>query len=64
MNNYDHKDLALFVEKVLIKIGYNPELAVLGSKVLLSADLRGVDSHGVARLSGYIRLWENGRVKI
>src|SRR5690606_8840761 len=29
----------------------------------LSADLRGIDSHGVARLSGYVRLWEANRVK-
>lgn len=62
MNHYNHKDLNSFVENILLKIGYNNELAVLGAKVLLSADLRGVDSHGVARLSGYIRLWENGRV--
>lgn len=43
-------------------MGYSEEQAELGSKVLLSADLRGVDSHGVARLSGYVRLWENNRV--
>lgn len=30
--------------------------------VLLSADLRGVDSHGVARLGGYVRLWEAKRI--
>jgi LDH2 family malate/lactate/ureidoglycolate dehydrogenase len=30
--------------------------------VLLSADLRGIDSHGVARLSGYVRLWEAKRI--
>jgi LDH2 family malate/lactate/ureidoglycolate dehydrogenase len=30
---------------------------------LLIADARGVDSHGVARLSGYVRLWEAGRIK-
>jgi LDH2 family malate/lactate/ureidoglycolate dehydrogenase len=30
--------------------------------VLLSADLRGIDSHGIARLSGYVRLWEVNRV--
>lgn len=30
--------------------------------VLVEADLRGIDSHGVARLSGYVRLWENGRI--
>jgi LDH2 family malate/lactate/ureidoglycolate dehydrogenase len=29
---------------------------------LLAADLRGIDSHGVARLSGYVRLWEAKRV--
>ncbi len=34
----------------------------LASKVLLSADLRGVDSHGIARLSGYVRLWEANRI--
>lgn len=33
----------------------------MATKVLLSADLRGVDSHGVARLSGYVRLWEAKR---
>lgn len=36
--------------------------ADLASRVLLEADLRGVDSHGVARLSGYVRLWEKGRI--
>ena len=30
--------------------------------VLLAADLRGIDSHGLARLSSYIRLWENDRI--
>lgn len=36
--------------------------AAIAAKALLSADLRGVDSHGVARLSGYVRLWEAKRV--
>ncbi len=36
--------------------------AETAAKALLSADLRGVDSHGVARLSGYVRLWEVKRV--
>jgi LDH2 family malate/lactate/ureidoglycolate dehydrogenase len=34
----------------------------LATKVLLSADLRGIDSHGIARLVGYVRLWEVGRI--
>ena len=37
-------------------------MQILLPKSLLSADLRGVDSHGVARLSGYVRLWEVKRV--
>lgn len=36
--------------------------AAIATATLLSADLRGVDSHGVARLTGYIRLWEAGRI--
>ena len=32
------------------------------TETLLSADIRGVDSHGVARLIGYVRLWEAGRI--
>lgn len=36
--------------------------AVTATEVLLSADLRGIDSHGVARLTGYVRLWEAGRI--
>jgi L-2-hydroxycarboxylate dehydrogenase (NAD+) len=36
--------------------------ARLATDVLLSADLRGIDSHGIARLSGYVRLWEVNRV--
>lgn len=40
----------------------NTEHADTATKALLSADLRGIDSHGVARLSGYVRLWEATRV--
>jgi LDH2 family malate/lactate/ureidoglycolate dehydrogenase len=34
----------------------------LAADVLLKSDLRGIDSHGVARLSGYVRLWEKKRI--
>ncbi|MFX6118857.1 Ldh family oxidoreductase, partial [Acinetobacter baumannii] len=43
-------------------MGCSLEDATLGATVLLSADLRGIDSHGVARLSGYIRLWQAQRI--
>jgi LDH2 family malate/lactate/ureidoglycolate dehydrogenase len=43
-------------------MGCSKEDAVLASEVLLSADLRGIDSHGIARLTGYVRLWEAKRI--
>ena len=36
--------------------------AALAARVLVSADVRGIDSHGVARLTGYVRLWEAKRI--
>lgn len=36
--------------------------ASMAAEALLAADLRGIDSHGVARLSGYVRLLEAGRI--
>ena len=57
---YDH--LYNFSKNIFLKIGCNEPDAETATRSLLSADLRGVDSHGVARLSGYIRLWEAERV--
>jgi len=51
-----------FAQEVFEAIGCAEAEARTAADALLSADLRGVDSHGVARLSGYVRLWENGRV--
>lgn len=59
---FSYDQLRTFTRNVFLKIGCSPEHAELASEVLVSADLRGVDSHGVARLSGYIRLWEAGRI--
>lgn len=60
--NYTYQDLKLFTKQVLQSIGCSEEDSELASNVLLSADLRGVDSHGVARLSGYVRLYKAGRI--
>lgn len=43
-------------------MGCSAKDATTATKVLIAADLRGIDSHGVARLSGYVRLWEAGRI--
>ena len=36
--------------------------AQLAASVLTDADLKGIDSHGIARLTGYVRLWEKDRI--
>jgi L-2-hydroxycarboxylate dehydrogenase (NAD+) len=59
---YSYQQLSEFTQQIFQKIGCPAEQAELAAKVLLSADLRGIDSHGVARLSGYVRLWEVKRV--
>ncbi len=62
MNHFHHSKLKEFCESVFLEIGCPPNQAKLASQVLVSADLRGVDSHGVARLSGYIRLFDKKRI--
>lgn len=59
---YTYEQLVQFVQSVFDRMGCSPSDAQLATRALLSADLRGIDSHGVARLSGYVRLWEVGRV--
>src|SRR6478752_10248127 len=56
------QQLKSFANQLFIKIGCPPDQAELATTSLLRADLRGIDSHGVARLSGYVRLWEAKRV--
>ena len=59
---FSYQQLFDFTKTILQKIGCSENDSELAAKVLLSADLRGVDSHGVARLSGYVRLWEVKRI--
>ncbi|WP_200974262.1 Ldh family oxidoreductase [Echinicola sp. 20G] len=60
--NFNFEGLFSFTKNIFLKIGCPEKDAQTATEVLLSADLRGVDSHGVARLSGYVRLWEAGRI--
>jgi len=59
---FTYNQLFTFTKSIFKKIGCNETDAETATKALLSADLRGVDSHGVARLGGYVRLWEAERV--
>ncbi|MGI8952897.1 MAG: Ldh family oxidoreductase [Chitinophagaceae bacterium] len=62
MTLFSYQQLYQFTYSIFKCIGCNNEDAITASKALLAADLRGVDSHGAARLSGYVRLWENKRI--
>ncbi len=62
IQTFSYLPLLTFTKKVFTSIGCSEAEAATASEVLLSADLRGIDSHGVARLSGYVRLWEAKRV--
>jgi len=59
---YALASLKNFTLEILKKIGCPADQAALATDVLLSADLRGIDSHGIARLSGYVRLWQAKRI--
>jgi L-2-hydroxycarboxylate dehydrogenase (NAD+) len=59
---YSLSALQKFTKEVFNSMGCSSKDADLATDVLLNADLRGIDSHGIARLSGYFRLWEAKRV--
>jgi L-2-hydroxycarboxylate dehydrogenase (NAD+) len=59
----DHRALTDFVIEVLQKFGVSKDDAVVTSQNLVKADLRGIESHGVARLKRYTDGLKNGAVK-
>jgi LDH2 family malate/lactate/ureidoglycolate dehydrogenase len=64
MNAFTYHHLQLFTKNIFMHCGMNQTDATQAADVLVEADLRGIDSHGVARLSGYVRLWQKGRANM
>ena len=60
--NFSYSSLYNFTYKIFKHIGCSDADATTATKTLLSADVRGIDSHGVARLTGYVRLWQAKRI--
>lgn len=56
----DHKELEQFARKIFHQAGLSDEHAQIVGKALVTANLRGVDSHGVVRLEPYVRSIEEG----
>lgn len=59
---FSYSELSGFTQSVFKAMGCSDSDANNATRVLLSADLRGIDSHGIARLVGYVRLWEAKRI--
>jgi LDH2 family malate/lactate/ureidoglycolate dehydrogenase len=51
---FDRQHVEAFVTDALVAAGVSPQQATRAASHLILADLRGVESHGVARLTGYI----------
>jgi LDH2 family malate/lactate/ureidoglycolate dehydrogenase len=61
-HTFTEENLRSFTTRVFLTMGCPDADAELAADVLLRSDLRGIDSHGVARLTGYVRLWEKKRI--
>jgi L-2-hydroxycarboxylate dehydrogenase (NAD+) len=61
-HTFSYDQLYSFTHSVFAAMGCSPADAATATTCLLAADVRGIDSHGVARLSGYVRLWEAKRI--
>jgi L-2-hydroxycarboxylate dehydrogenase (NAD+) len=59
---FESEKIRSFTEAIFMAIGCSEIDAKQAADVLISADLSGVDSHGVARLAGYVRLYDHGRL--
>lgn len=58
----DHQALARFVHRLLESAGLPEDHAQLASTILVEANLRGIDSHGVARVPHYLSRIRHGSI--
>jgi LDH2 family malate/lactate/ureidoglycolate dehydrogenase len=61
---YSYQLLYAFVKKLFLRIGCSENDACIVADVLLSAELRGIESHGLLRIPDYINLWKNNRINV
>ena len=59
---FPHQYLQDFTRQIFLKLGCPEADAELAATILVAADLRGIDSHGIARLGGYVRLTDLQRL--
>ena len=59
---YSAQQLEDFTRNVFLKLDFPAEVAGIAARNLVRADVKGIDSHGVARLIGFVRLVKAGRI--
>ncbi len=57
------KELQAFTQEVFVRAGVPAEDAAIEAELLVWANLRGVDSHGVLRIPWYLELIDKGEMK-
>ncbi len=60
---YKEKALEELTVSLLLKCEVSPDDALIVAKVLVAAEMRNIPSHGLLRLSDYIRMLRSGRIK-
>ena len=63
MQNIPVDDLKRFIENAFVKSGVPAEDARICSEILITSDLRGIESHGIGRLRMYIDRINNGQIE-
>lgn len=62
MSSYNPIELKIFCQHVFEKLGASFEDAYIAADALIRANLEGVDSHGISRLSIYANRMKEGRI--
>jgi len=60
--SYSHKYLFSVLVKVFESMGCSASDAEKVAEVLVRAELRGINSHGLIRVKDYYQLWKSGRI--
>ncbi len=61
---YSYEYLRDFTEKVFLNMGCSKEHASIITDVFLTAELRGLSSHGMIRIKDYFQLWQAKRINV
>ena len=61
---YTYHYLHDFTKKLFLAIGCSNEDATTVADVLIAAELRGIESHGMLRIADYYNLWKTKRINV